>query len=263
MKLLPFLAAGLAVLPLMSPAEEIVSESFAFGPEVPSRSGVKEGDFFFGGPVQSGGGRTWVVEGPNWRSGYAEYVADGGIRVIPEKAKGNISFCTKIDPAKLNVGKAGIEASVDFLPGTLWGKNEHTSGITGVWICLRSGGKVAYMALQEEESEHIFARLAFEEKNDRGRLLLSALANGKRTHVWGVPFTMDVHMDQRLTLRVSPDGTKVECELTELQSGNTSHLEMEIPEVPKLDKLQVDLTSLRTIENEIPPVVKKVILKSE
>lgn len=252
------IAAGIPA----APAADILSESFAFGPGIPGRRNIKAGDYFFEGAVQSGSGEKWSGPKMNFHKESAKYVAGGGIQLVPGERKENFSFFTVIDPAKLGGGKKSLTATVDFIPGTLWGKNSQGAGITGLWIGLHGDGAPGLMAGMKT-IPIVAARVGFEEDNTKARLLIYVFEQGKFRTVHGELFPLDVRSLLRFALRISPEDHSVECTLTELGTGNCTLLDTDLVAFPDVNILQVDLTSLRTITTEIPPEIKRVSLKSE
>lgn len=248
---------------LAAPAVDVISESFAFGPGVPGRMKAKAGDFFQCGPVQSGTGEAWASQKMNFHKDSAKFVEGGGLQLVAGEKKENFTLFTVIDPAKLGGGKKTLTAAVDFLPGTLWGKNVQGAGITGLWVGLHNGDRQGLMASMKD-FPIVAARVAFEDDNKKARLLMYVFEEGNLRTVHGEPFSVDARGEHRLTLRISPKGPRAECEFMELSSGNCSMLDTKLAAMPvSVDTLQVDLTSMRPLPSEMPPVIRKVTLKSE
>ena len=253
------LLAGLGLGLSAAGAGTVISESFQFGPEVAHRAEVKVGDGFESGPAQEGEGE-WEVSSIGKAKGKSfEYLEGGGIRFVQHQDRGNASFRTTL-PSEAD-GKA-LEAVVEFIPGTLWGK-EDRSGIKGLWIGFVDKDDARGLLANIDRANLVYVRLSVFGTDGRARLVLSPDLHRATKPAKSKVFQIDPTALHRLVLRVDPAAGTAGATLEDAEGGPIAELADDAPQVSGFSSFRVDLTSLVNDEHGMPPMLKKVVITAD
>jgi len=241
-------------------AGTVISESFQFGPEVAHRAEVKTGDGFESGPVQEGESE-WKVSnsGKSKKGNSFEYVEGGGISYVPHQDRGNASFRTTL-PSEAD-GKA-LEAVVEFLPGTLWGK-EDRSGIMGLWVGFVDESDPRGLLANIDGANLVLVRFAVSDIGGRALLRLNSSSGSAKKPANSKVFQIDPTVLHRLVLRVDPAAGTVGATLEDAEGSPLAELTDDAPEAGGFSSFKIDLTSLTYDEHALPPVLKKVVITAD
>jgi len=239
-------------------AEVLIDERFEFGPDVPGREDLSAGESFAAIGVQTGEAE-WRGRLGNFAD-LMVFTGSGGITFAPNQPAPNWSAWAEFDSSR--VGDKPLAAEIVFIPGTMWGRDEYALGVTGVWIGLCEPGNDGLLYAHQGFA-HAAARVAFEDENRTARLILRVDDAGDFRISRGEAFSFDPTVPMVLSIRVNPTDGSVVATLSDHDTSESVSLGETFQTVPTFEKLQIDLTSLRSDSDEPPPVLQRVTLSVE
>lgn len=237
-------------------AESIIQETFEYGPDVPEREQIKEGDSL----KQSGitaAGNAWQSPG----IGGVAFASGKGLTIKGKET--NVSIFVEVDPELFTKGSP-VRAELDVVPGDLW---LSSSGVPGIWLGFANADstKNELLANINETADHLALRYAITpdpvncfvtvETGVSGETKVNIDAKKK------IPFQPE--STYRMTLVFNPADRSYEATILDLKSGETKTAAGNFALSPVFNILRVDFTGINTALTTTQSMIKSISLTKE
>lgn len=227
-------------------AEILFTEQFEYGPTVPGRESIKEGDLVKKNDLLASNKVPWQTPGKN---GMAFAPGKG---ISPAKGASNASIYIDVDPEIFSKG-APVCLQLDVTPGEAW---VNSSGIRGIWLGFVNMTGKELLANVNELADHLVVRYAISPNFSESRIDVESGVQGHPTTITGPNLPSQPGATYQMQITYNPGDCSFEASITEKESGATQVVANILPQAPNFNVMRVDFTAIDTTKAPLPVIHK-------